>query len=202
MVKATKTGRLREKTLAEVKQCKQTTFDSLPAVQQKPVQNGEANRHKQIVISEICIETKEDDLDLKVAFRLAPSKAFFSKITADPYFDGQKLHSYAVRIPQGPLSADDFDLPVSLDMRGISAGPHLIRIEMYELWNSTEKLTGSSKEVTIDYIPVHKQDRYIKMPILRNPSGEINVVSESERDLYRETLEDAKKDLTGKRYEW
>lgn len=203
MGKVTKTGRLREKTLAEVKQSKQTTFDSLPTAQKKPSQKVEAYTNKQIVITEVCNEAKEDDLELKVGFRLIPSRAAFSKIIAELYFDGQKLHRYAVRIPQGPLSADDLELPAAaLDMKGISAGQHIIRVEMYELWYSEEKLTCTSKEVTIEYVPVRRQDRFIKIPIVKNPAGEIDVVSEPERDVYREIEKDLKKELIGKRDEW
>jgi hypothetical protein len=202
MGKAIKTGRLREKTLAEVKQSKQTTFDSLPTVQEKLTQKAEAHSNKQIIITEIGNETKEDDLDLKVVFRLIPSRAAFSKITAELYFDGQKMHCCAVRIPQGPLSADAYELPVPLDMMGIGAGPHFIRVEMFELWNSEEKLTPASKEVTIDYVPVRRQDRFIKIPIVKNAAAEIDVVSEPERDVYREIEKDSKKELVGRRDDW
>jgi hypothetical protein len=201
MGKATKTGRLREKTLAEVEQSKQATFDSLP-VAKEPSQKAEAHTNKQIEITEVCSETREDDLELKVGFRLLPSKASFSKIIAELHFDGQKLHRCAVRIPQGPLSADELELPVAFDMRGIDVGQHNIRVEMYELWDSKEKLTCATKEVNIDYIPVHRQDRYIKIPIVKNPAAEIDVVSEPLREIYREIEKDQKEEAAGKRDEW
>ena len=199
MGKVTKTGRLREKTLAEVKRSKQATFDSLPAAKEKsvPVRNS-----KRIIITEIANEATEDDLELKVVFRLMPSKAAFSKVFAEMYFDGQKFHSCAVRIPQGPLSADELELPVSLDMNGINSGQHLIRVEMYELWNSEEKLTCTSKEVATDYVPLRKQDRYIKIPIVRNPVAIIDVVAEPAKEVYEEIEKDQKKEFVGKRDEW
>jgi hypothetical protein len=204
MGKVTKTGRLREKTLLEVKQSKQTTFDYLPAVQEKPSQKVEAGAEKQIIITEIFNETKEDELDLKVVFRLIPSRAAFSKIIAELYFDKQKLHQTAVRIPQGPLSANDLELPpVVLDMRGISAGLHSIRVEMYELWNSEEKLHRASKEATLEYVPVRRQDRFIKIPIVKNPTGaEIEVVSKPEQKVYREIEKDLKKELISQQDKW
>lgn len=202
MGKSTKTGRLREKTLAEIKQSKQTTFDTVPAVQEKPSSKVEAYSNKQITIIGVSTQAREDDLELKVGFKLVPSRASFSKIIAELYFDGQKLYCKTVRIPQGSLSADELELPDALDMRGISAGKHLIRVEMYELWNSEEKLNCASKEVTIDYVPVRRQDRFIKIPIVKNPSGEIDVVLESERNVWREIEEDHRKELVGKRDEW
>jgi len=203
MGKVTKTGRLREKTFAEVKKSKQTTFDSLPTGQEKPSQKIEASTNKQIVITEICNEAREDDLELKVVFRLIPSRAAFSKIIAELYFDGQKLYRTAVRIPQGLLSANDLELPFILDMRGINAGLHSIRVEMYELWNSEEKLNCASKEVTLEYVPARRQDRFIKIPIVKNSTGaEIEVVSKPEKDVYREIEKDLKKELMSQQDKW
>ena len=201
MGKNTKTGRLREKTLAEVEQSKQATFDSLPA-QKEPAQKAQAHGNKQIVITEICSETKEDDLELKVVFRLIPSKTYFSKLTEELYFDEQKVFRKTVRIPQGPLSADELELPDSLDMRGIAAGQHVIRVEMFELWGPEEKLTCASKEVTINYVPVRRQDRYIKVPIVKNAAVEIDVVSQPLKEIYREIEKDQKEEAAGKRDEW
>lgn len=203
MGKTTKTGRLREKALAEIKHSKQTTFDNLPAPQKKPSQNLEAPKEKQIVITDVGSETKEDDLSLKVAFRLIPSKASFSKVIAELYFDGQKLLRCAIRIPQGRLSADDLEFPFDLDMRGIAAGQHVVRAEVFELWNSEEKLTCDSKEVTVDYVPIRRQDRYIKIPTVKKVAGEdVEVISEPERDVYREIEKDQKAEYTSKRDEW
>jgi len=203
MGKATKTGRLREKTLAEVKQSKQTTFDNLPTAGEKLSQKGEAGTKKQIIIIEICNETREDELDLKVVFRLIPSRAAFSKIIAEVYFDGQKLYRTAVRIPQGLLSANDLEFPVVRDMRGISAGLHIIRVEMYELWNSEEKFNCTSKEATLDYVPVRRQDRYIKIPIVKNATGdEIEIVSKPEKEVYREIEKDLKEEHVSHQDKW
>jgi hypothetical protein len=200
MVKATKAGRLREKTLAQVKLSKQTTFDSLPTPKEKPSQGYNS---KQIIITEIAHETKEDDLELKVVFRLVPSKAAFSKIFVELYFDGRKLRCCTVRIPQGALSSDEHEFPEALDMTGIGAGQHIIRAEMYELWNSEEKLTSASKEVTIDYVPVRKQDKYIRIPIVKKLAGEdVDVVLEPERDVFREIEKVQKKEWLSKRDDW
>jgi hypothetical protein len=203
MGKVTKTGRLREKTIAEVKQYKQKTFDNLPAMQGKPSQKGDAGTKKQIKITEICNETKEDELDLKVVFRLIPSRAAFSKIMTELHFDGQKLYRTAVRIPQGLLSANDLELPFILDMRGINAGLHSIRVEMYELWASEEKFNCTSKEATLDYVPVRRQDRYIKIPIVKNATGdEIEIVSKPQKEVYREIEKDLKEEHVSQQDKW
>jgi hypothetical protein len=200
MVKATKTGRLREKTLAEIKHSKQTTFDSLLTAKENP---SKPQNNKHIIISEISYETKEDDLELKVAFRLVPSRASFSRVFVELFFDGQKLQCYPVRIPQGALSADELEWPAALDMRGIGTGQHIIRAEMYELWNSEERLTLESKEVTINYVPVRRQDRYIKIPIVKKVEREdLEVVSEPTRDVYRQIEKEQKEELLNKRDEW
>ena len=200
MVKATKTGRLREKTLAEIKHSKQTTFDSLPTAKENP---SKPQNNKRIIISEISNETKEDDLELKVAFRLVPSRTSFSRVFVELFFDGKKLQCCSVRIPQGALSADELEWPAALDMRGICAGQHVIRAEMYELWNSEEKLTLESKEVKINYVPVRRQDRYIKIPIVKKVEREdLEVVSEPTRDVYRQIEKEQKEELLSKRDEW
>ena len=200
MVKATKTGCLREKTLAEIKQSKQTTFDSLPTAKENP---SKPQNNKHIIISEISYETKEDDLELKVAFRLVPSRASFSRAFVELFFDGQNLYCCPVRIPQGALSADELEWPATLDMRGVVTGQHIIRAEMYELWNSEERLTLESKEVTINYVPVRRQDRFIKIPIVKKVEHkDLEVVSESTRDVYREIEKEQKEELFNKRDEW
>jgi hypothetical protein len=88
-------------------------------------------------------------------------------------------------------------------MRGISAGLHSIRVEMYELWNSEEKLNCTSKEATLEYVPVRRQDRFIKIPIVKNPAGaEIEVVSKPEQKVYREIEKDLKKELISQQDKW
>jgi hypothetical protein len=203
MGKSTKTQRLREKMLAAAKQSKQTTLDSLPEVPKKESAKAvESEQKKQIVITEIDTVTKEDELALKVGFRLLPSKTAFSKIVADLYFDGQRLNSVRISIPQSPLAADDFELTPVLDMKGISAGSHIIKVEMYELW-SGEKLTCASKEVAVEYVPKSREDRLIKVPIVKSIAGtNLAVVSDSEKGIYREIEENMKKELISKRDEW
>lgn len=58
----------------------------------------EARQKRQLVLTEIAGLTEEDELALRVGFRLLPSRNAFSKIIADLYFDGQKLDSLRISI--------------------------------------------------------------------------------------------------------
>ena len=204
MGKSTKTQRLREKMRTAVKQSKQATLDSLRnAPQKENAKEIDSDQKKQIAITKIDTVTREDELALKVDFRLLPSRTAFSKITSELYFDGQKLKVVSISIPQGPLTADDFELTPVLGMKGINAGLHKIKVEMYELWDSGEKLTCTSKEVTVEYAPKSREDRLIKIPIVKSIAGtDLVIVSDSEKDIYREIEESTKKELISKRDEW
>ena len=88
-------------------------------------------------------------------------------------------------------------------MTGIPAGSHAIKVEMRELWPSGEKLAHASKEVTVQYVPLRREERLIKIPIVKSIAGaDLIVVSASEKGIYREMEKSAKKDLISKRDEW
>ena len=165
MGKSTKTQHLREKMRAAAKQSKQQTLDSLQdAPQKEPDRAVDSDQKKHIVITEIGTQTKEDELALKVAFRLLPSKTAFSKVKSDLWFDGQKISSVTVGIPQSPLATNDFELTPVLNMKGISAGSHAIKAEMCELWAENEKSTSTSKEVTIEICSNEKRRQTNQSP--------------------------------------
>jgi hypothetical protein len=74
---------------------------------------------------------------------------------------------------------------------------------MYELWSSGEKLTSASKEATIEYVPVKKEDRLILVPIVKSVAGaDLTIVSESQKNIYRQIEEIKKKENISKRDEW
>lgn len=98
-----KTQRLREKVLAEIAQSRQTTFDNLPSRGQRANQAATEASKKQIIITEVGSVAGEDELSVKIGFRLVPSKAAFSKITLELYFDGEKFHSVPISIPSRSL---------------------------------------------------------------------------------------------------
>jgi hypothetical protein len=199
MRKSIKTRRLRGKMRS-----KQTTLETLPEAPQKESIETVVNKPKKlIVITDIGFVTKEDELALRIEFGLFPSKKLFSKIRTELFFDGQKLRSVSIMIPQTPLASDDFELTTVFDMKGITAGSHVIRVEMYELWDSGEKFTCASKEVRIDYVPLRREDKLIKVPTMKNVAGkDLVVVSESEKDIYREIDENIRKEAVSKRDNW
>jgi hypothetical protein len=187
------------------KPSKQLTLDSLPPAppQKEEAKSDQQKTEKRIIITETGVFTKEDELALKVGFKLFPSKSAFSRVQLDLWFDSQKITSVPVRIPQGALSADEFELTPVLDMKGIPAGAHIIKVEMFELWTSGEKLTQTAKEVTVDYLPLTRESRFVKVPSVKSVAGaDLVVVSKSEKKLYRGIEETMKKENNSKRDSW
>ena len=202
--KPTKNQLLREKIEVSVKQSKQTTFDGFPeSPRNESPSTLDSKTKKQIIITEIETVTKEDELALKVGFKLVPSKTSFSKIRSDLFFNEQKLNSVLITLPQGQLAKDAFELTPVLDMKGINAGSYTIKVEMYEPWSNGEKLSFTSKEVTVEYVPKTREFRLIEIPIVKSFGGmDLAVVSESDKNIYREIEETMKKESVSKRDEW
>jgi hypothetical protein len=204
MGKLTRSQHLREKMRADAKQPKQTRIDDIPKLPKKasakPVGEGQK---KQITITEVVAVTREDELALRIGFKLFPSRAAFSKVTSVLYFNGKKMGFTCLAIIQGPLATDVSEFTSVLDMKGISSGSHTIRVEMYELWSSGEKLTSASKEVTIEYIPVRREDRLIEVPIIKSVAGTgLAIVSDHEKNIYREIEKEMKRDSFSRRDSW
>jgi hypothetical protein len=66
---------------------------------------------------------------------------------------------------------------------------------MFELWGSEERLTTASKEVTFDYVPVKREDRLIRVPIMKSVAGaDLDIVSETQKNIYHEIEEYMKRD--------
>ncbi len=188
-------------SLKNFKAHKQLTLDNLPIIH--PKEPTKPVQQKQITILELQVVIRDDELALKIGFKLYPSKTAFSKVKLDLWFDNQQIISRVIGIPQGPLSADELELPFVLDMKGIAAGAYLIRVEMYELWSDGEKLSFTQKEVVVHYVPQTRESRLIKIPILKSigePS--LTVVSDSDKNIYREIEETSKKESDSKRDEW
>jgi hypothetical protein len=196
-------GKQKEKPKSH-KASKQLTLDSLPNAPTKESDKASACIHeKQIIITEIGTLTKEDELAIKVGFKLLPSKTAFSKVKSDLWFDNQQISSVSISIPQGPLTQDEFELTPVLDMKGIIAGSYIIKVEMYELWASGERLSQAAKVIAVDYVPQTRESRLVKVPIVKSVAGaDLAVVSELEKDIYREIEETGKKELISKRDEW
>jgi len=192
------------KSLKSLKASRQLTLDNLTKEPIKESNKAASSiQAKQIIITEIGAVAKEDELALKVGFKLFPSKTAFSKLELDLAFDNQQITSVLIRIPQGPLAGDDFELTPVLGMKGIAAGSHSIRVEMFEPWSDGEKLSFTRKEVTVGYVPQTRESRLIKIPIVKSIGGrDLAVVSESEKNIYREIEETIKKESATKRDEW
>jgi hypothetical protein len=187
----------------DVKQAKQSTLEDL-YFQFNITRTREAIKPaKEIIINRIADTTKEDELALKVEFTLLPSKASFSKINLDLYFQGQLLNSTTLIIPQSTLLSDSYEFPQMLDMKGIGAGNYLIRVEMYEPWSSNEKLNFSIKEIVVQHVPQSRESRLVKIPTVKSVAGTgLTVVPSTTKNIYNEIDQDLKKESMSKRDQW
>ncbi len=203
MVKLSKNQQKREIIAADVKQAKQSTLGDL-SFQFNIERTKEAIKpSKAIVINRIVDTTKEDELALKVEFSLLPSPASFSKVNLDLYFQEQLLNSIPLCIPQSALLGDTLEYPLPLDMKGIAEGNYLIRIEMYEPWDSGEKLNFTSKEIEVQYVPQTRAERLVRIPTVKSVAGaDLTVVSSTAKDIYRDIEQDQKQEAISKRDEW
>jgi hypothetical protein len=203
LVKSTRTQRLREKVRADAIHSKQTTLGNTLETHNTEPPMAAPTQNKVIEITEIDTSMREDELALKIAFKLLPSRTVFSRVTVDLFFDEQKIDTRRFHILQGPLAADASEFTSVLDMTGASPGHHKLRVEMFEVWSSNEKLNCTSKEVTIDYVPVKREDRAISVRIIKSTaSADLSVVSDVEGSLYREINEEIRREAHSKRDKW
>ena len=113
------------------------------------------------------------------------------------------INSTLLSIPQISLLGESLEFPQFLDMKGIVAGEYLIRVEMYELWDSGEKLNFTAKEIAVQHLPQTREARYVKIPTLKSVAGtDLAVVSCTEKNIYREIEQDQKQEAISKRDEW
>jgi hypothetical protein len=187
--------RIREKTLVDLKRAKQATFDNLPKTTEKP---NETKPQKSIII-QLNHTTKEDELDLAISFRLLPSRMHFSNLLLDLHFDGNKVNSYLIAIPPSRLLSDELEFPIALDMTGIPSGEHVVKVELTEKWETGEILAQASKYVVVQYTPIRKEDRYVKVPLVRKIDGAFRIVMAEEKELYESLEKGHREDLNTKR---
>ncbi len=128
------------------------TLDNLPKLPKEEPSKISQKVQKQIFITEISPLTKEDEIEIKVAFKLCPSKTSFSKVKLDLWFDNKQISSATIMVPQGALATDEFELTPVLDLKGIPAGLHTIKVDIYELWGSGEKLSLATWALTVDHV--------------------------------------------------
>jgi hypothetical protein len=194
-----KKQRLRDKTLADIKQTKQHTFDTLP--EQKTLKTT-PQIEKTIVIAQLGYTIKENTLYLSIPFQLLPSKNHFSNLTLNLYFNDNKINSYLISIPPSQLLSNELTFPITLDMKGITPGPHTIKVEMFERWNTGEILTSTSRYVIANYNPTRKEDRYVKVPIVRKIDGAFRIILPEEKELYEKLEKNQRKEIDSTREHW
>ncbi len=182
-----------------VKPTKQLTFDSLNAAPQKQADSKTASS-KHISITQMETEIGIDELTLKIGFRLLPSKLAFSKVKADLFFESEHISSAIIRVIQGPLATDESEYAWVLDMKNLPQSTYRLKVEMYELWSTDEKLNQTSRELTLDYVPKTRQERLVRIPTVKSVAGaDLAVVSGQEKGLYFELEKTAKKEQLSQR---
>jgi hypothetical protein len=204
----------REEVHASCKTGKQLTLDNLPAEAQRELPEKEEllpssfsetpdKQNKQIIITKIGSVIEEDELTLDVEFRLAPDKDAFSKIKSDLWFDEKRIKSVLFNILHSFGTTDEFTFKASFDLNGMKPGPYVVKVEMYELSSSGQMNSYTLKEATVEYLPQKRESRLKRVPIVRKIEGEgIAVVSNSEKDMYREIEDTMEKDMISKRDGW
>jgi hypothetical protein len=203
MNKLSKNQQKREIIAADVKHSKQSALDNLSFQFNIERSNDAIKPAKAIVINRIADTTKEDELALRVEFSLLPSQASFSKINLDLYFQEQLLKSIPLCIPQSALLGESLEYPLPLDMKGIAEGNYLLRVEMYEPWDSGEKLNFTAKEIEVQYVPQTRAKRLVRIPTVKSVAGDdLTVVSSSAKSIYRDIEQDQKQEAISKRDEW
>jgi len=189
--------------MKNLKPSKQLTLDKLPFVTKESTSTAARVSEKQIVITEISVSTKVAEIALKVAFKLVPSKTAFSKIQFDLFFNNQQISSKSIRILQGSLANDDFELTPALDMNGIPAGTYTLKVEMYELWSTGERFSQAKKGLAVDYVPQTRESKFVRVPIVKSVAGtDLSVISDSEKNLYNEIEKAIKKEYVSNRDDW
>jgi hypothetical protein len=157
-------------------------------------------RSKQIKITQLAPTTRNyDELNIYADFKLAPSKKDFSKIRYTIWFDGQKAYSDLIEIPQSLIASDEYQMKRILDLRGMPPGIHTVKIELCDLFSPS----CASEETTIDYKPLTKEERFRIIPIVRKTEGvDISIISNDEKEVFREIKDTLRKEQISKRDKW
>jgi len=85
-------------------------------------------------------------------------------------------------------------------MKGIAAGLYRLKVEMYELWSTGEKLNQICSELNLDYVPQTRQSRMVRIPTVKSVAGaDLSVSSASEKKVYSELERTVKKEQSSRR---
>jgi len=110
---------------------------------------------------------------------------------------------YAFAHPSGTPCIRRSKVFFRVNMTGIGSGQHLLRVEIYELWSSGEKLNFTAKEITVQYVQQTKASRLVKIPTVKSGAGtDLTFVSSSAKIIFREIEQDQKQEAISKRDEW
>jgi hypothetical protein len=183
---------------------KQVTLDSLLRCADKKAEETKLDTDKrQIILKEIDTILADEKLIIKIGFSLSPSKTSFSRIKLGLSFNAKQLKNNLITIPQSPILTNDFELPpIILHMKGLDSGIYTIKVVLCELLPFGEG-TCSSREIAVSYSSLKKEDRYIKIPIVKRFEGEaLEVISESDKNIYRDIEQTIKKELASNQDEW
>jgi hypothetical protein len=157
-------------------------------------------KSKQITITQLDSTIKNyDELNVDTDFRLVPSKKDFSKIRYTIWFDGQKAYSDLIEIPQSLVASDEFEMKRILDLRGMTPGNHTVKVELCDLFSPS----CASKEIAIEYKPLTKEERFRRIPTVKKTEGvDITIVSNDEKEVFREIRDTFRKEQISKRDNW
>jgi len=157
-------------------------------------------KSKQITITQLDPTIKNyDELNVDTDFRLVPSKKDFSKIRYTIWFDGQKAYSDLIEIPQSFVASDEFEMKRILDLRGMTPGNHTVKVELCDLFSPS----CASKEIAIEYKPLTKEERFRRIPTVKKTEGvDITIVSNDEKEVFREIRDTFIKEQISKRDNW
>lgn len=186
-----------------LKRSKQSTLDNLAYHFDIQKTKGKDKPKKTIIINGIEHVIKENELDLRIGFSLLPSKTSFSKIIIDLYFQNNLLNSTSLSIPESLLLNDSFEHSLVLEMSGIREGDYVIRAELYELWDTTEKLNFTAEEVIVHYTPITREERLVKIPTVKSVAGaDLAIVSPSAKEIFSGIEQNLKKESESKKDYW
>jgi hypothetical protein len=157
-------------------------------------------RSKQITITQFAPTFKNYvELNADTDFKLVPSQKAFSKIRYTLWFDGQKAYSDLIEIPQSLFASDEFEMKRILDLSGMTPGNHTVKVELCDLFSPS----CASKEITIEYKPLTKEERFRRIPTVKKTEGvDISIISNNEKEVFRDIKDTLRKEQISKRDNW
>jgi len=104
---------------------------------------------------------------------------------------------------QEALATDESEFLSIIDMTGVGEDRHTIRVDMHRLWSSGERLTSASKEAAIEYTPVKREDRLIRVPTIKSAAGAgLEILSDTEKSIYEEIESEMRRESDSRRDYW